>query len=464
VLWTFRDLFAATSTANQALPALLAVSGAAALLAQERLRAALYVARAALLPGLADVRTYVVPRTAPLWQIAVDVYGNAALTSLLFAANAVRDPSRCRRHRADAPALELSRADGARARRAPRRRRRPARGERRGTRTRSRSTCSRRARGGRSAFWRSSQWDDDQGRRTRIGDPVVVTIDGAAQLVGASRTWQMPPEPRRGRDATSSRGATTPGAAISAGADPTLVLRNVTLQDALTRLFAPLGITVVFGAARRPGAPRAGRARAALPPHAARAAARAARPLAAARRREDLDSRRRALPPRRATCSGPRRATARAASRCASMCPRPARRCSRSTRRESADGTRRPREHVLDERATRCTGATCPRASRFGETAQGDAQSLAHRARGHQLVPARPGLHLRARLAASARRSRTTSARRPRAHVAAARQEAARVMVDAERGASPSTRPTHTGHGQMVGGQTVLYAPNLVAR
>jgi prophage DNA circulation protein len=88
----FRDLFAAV-TANQALPALLAVSGAAALLAQERLRAALYVARESLLPGLADVRTYVVPRTAPLWQIAVDVYQSAALTSLLFAANAVRDPS-----------------------------------------------------------------------------------------------------------------------------------------------------------------------------------------------------------------------------------------------------------------------------------------------------------------------------------------------------------------------------------
>lgn len=92
VLTTFRDLHASVD-ANVALPALLAVAGAPALLAHERLRAALYVARAALFPGLGDARTYVVPRAAPVWQIAQDVYGNASLTSLIFAANAVRDPS-----------------------------------------------------------------------------------------------------------------------------------------------------------------------------------------------------------------------------------------------------------------------------------------------------------------------------------------------------------------------------------
>lgn len=96
------------------------------------------------------------------------------------------------------------------------------------------------------SFWRSGQWDDIKAR-TRIGDPVVVTIDGAAQLVGRIDTWHLPTD--RGDGARMIiAGRDYAGAAISADADPTLVLRNVTLQDALTRLFAPLGFTVSFGA------------------------------------------------------------------------------------------------------------------------------------------------------------------------------------------------------------------------
>lgn len=56
------------------------------------LRSSIYDLRSRYQPTLSEVRTYTVPQTMALWEIALTVYGDASRTRLLLAANAVSDP------------------------------------------------------------------------------------------------------------------------------------------------------------------------------------------------------------------------------------------------------------------------------------------------------------------------------------------------------------------------------------
>jgi prophage tail gpP-like protein len=308
------------------------------------------------------------------------------------------------------------------------------------------------------SFWRSSQWDDIQDR-TRIGDQVVVTIDGAAQLVGVVEDQHIVPDRGQGARYVVS-GRDYAGPAISAGAAPTLVLRNVTLQDALTRLFAPLGLQVVFGAqvdaVRLAPGVRAQRFRQ-TPRAQRRELIDRFRPRLGEKIWQTADSicRRMGYLLWTAPGDGTRGVTLRV------DVPSTAAPTFMLERREDASGAV-PAGDVLDAELM-LHGRDVPSSvTVYAETAQGDSQS--------------------ARIAREVTNSflldetltfgRVSPQRPPQPHyqlgdrartITAARQEATRVMVDAAAGFTVY-QAEHTGHGQMVGGQRVLFAPNLVAR
>lgn len=77
---------------NLALPALAPASAHAAVIALEALRATTYRLVDHYLGTAARPRSYTVPRTMALWQVAQEVYGDASRVGLLAAANAVPDP------------------------------------------------------------------------------------------------------------------------------------------------------------------------------------------------------------------------------------------------------------------------------------------------------------------------------------------------------------------------------------
>jgi prophage DNA circulation protein len=75
--------------------ALLVFSPAAAhpaVASLEALRATVLLLRDRYLNGFARFRSYVVPTTTSVWQIAITVYGDASKSSLITAANAINDP------------------------------------------------------------------------------------------------------------------------------------------------------------------------------------------------------------------------------------------------------------------------------------------------------------------------------------------------------------------------------------
>ena len=77
---------------NLALPLFASAAAHAATLALLNLQASIYDLQSRYQPTLSQARTYTVPVTMALWEIAQSVYGDASLTSLLRAANAIGDP------------------------------------------------------------------------------------------------------------------------------------------------------------------------------------------------------------------------------------------------------------------------------------------------------------------------------------------------------------------------------------
>jgi prophage DNA circulation protein len=75
-----------------ALAALRAASAHAATLALLALQSSVYDLRSRYAPTMVQARFFTVPETMALWQVARLVYGDASLTTLLRAANAISDP------------------------------------------------------------------------------------------------------------------------------------------------------------------------------------------------------------------------------------------------------------------------------------------------------------------------------------------------------------------------------------
>jgi prophage tail gpP-like protein len=121
-------------------------------------------------------------------------------------------------------------------------------------------------------LWReadATRWNEVR-RACRIFAPVIVEIDGAVQLRGTLERLKVGGA-RSGAPLTLS-GRSLAGPAMVAHVDPRISLRGVTLHEALTRIFAPLGIAVTVGvsaedaratmAGARPGPVRTGTRRA----------------------------------------------------------------------------------------------------------------------------------------------------------------------------------------------------------
>jgi len=85
-------LMLAPVEANLALTAVTSASAHNAYVATAALRAGIYALRDRLIPSAARVSYYTTPRTMADWEIALAVYGDATLTSLIRSANAVADP------------------------------------------------------------------------------------------------------------------------------------------------------------------------------------------------------------------------------------------------------------------------------------------------------------------------------------------------------------------------------------
>ena len=84
-------LMLAPVAANLALPLFAPAAAHAAVVDLLALRAAVYDLHSRYQPTLTQARLYTVPRTMALWEVAVSVYGDASLTTLLRAANSVPD-------------------------------------------------------------------------------------------------------------------------------------------------------------------------------------------------------------------------------------------------------------------------------------------------------------------------------------------------------------------------------------
>jgi prophage tail gpP-like protein len=105
------------------------------------------------------------------------------------------------------------------------------------------------------ASWTVSMWHSDDNRAcwarlretVKCGDAMVLTIDGAPQLNGRVEAVVPQHSFEKGAQLVVS-GRDLAGVAASWDAEPTISLRDSTLEDVLTQLFAPLGIRVVVGA------------------------------------------------------------------------------------------------------------------------------------------------------------------------------------------------------------------------
>lgn len=97
------------------------------------------------------------------------------------------------------------------------------------------------------AMWRSEARNTvwrTLAREVKLFDRVTVAIDGAPQITGRIETR----EPGADHDGGASlviSGRDMAAVAMSWDADPAVEVRNLALDDALTRLFDPLGLTVV---------------------------------------------------------------------------------------------------------------------------------------------------------------------------------------------------------------------------
>lgn len=87
-----RQMLAPVS-ANLALPVLAPASAHAAYIALVALRSGIYALRDQLIPSAQRQSFYTVPRPMADWEVALAVYGDATLNTLIRSANAVADPS-----------------------------------------------------------------------------------------------------------------------------------------------------------------------------------------------------------------------------------------------------------------------------------------------------------------------------------------------------------------------------------
>lgn len=83
-------------------------------------------------------------------------------------------------------------------------------------------------------------------KSVQIGDRMVFAIDGATQMNGRVEEITDTSDPDQG-DAIVISGRDLSGPAIRWHADPRTRLKGLTLEEVLTRLFAPLGIAVRIG-------------------------------------------------------------------------------------------------------------------------------------------------------------------------------------------------------------------------
>lgn len=90
-----------------------------------------------------------------------------------------------------------------------------------------------------------SAWDRVW-RALRLGDPMAFSIDGAVQMNGAIEEVTDGSDPDQGDTLTVS-GRDLSGPALRWDADPRVRLKGLTLEEAMQRLFAPLGIAVRVG-------------------------------------------------------------------------------------------------------------------------------------------------------------------------------------------------------------------------
>lgn len=104
------------------------------------------------------------------------------------------------------------------------------------------------------SLWRSATrqatWDVLRSE-VKLGENVTVAVDGSAQVTGRIETIETHVE--RGGATMVISGRDLAGPAMTWDADPTVRLRGLSLSDALTALFAPLGVPLLIadGAAAR---------------------------------------------------------------------------------------------------------------------------------------------------------------------------------------------------------------------
>ncbi len=124
--------------------------------------------------------------------------------------------------------------------------------------------------------WTVSMWRSDVReaswavlrREVKLGENVTLSIDGAAQVTGRIETLDTVVN----RDGATMvvTGRDLGGMAMTWDADPTVRLRGLALSDALTALFAPLGIPVLITDAAAALAVQSGTNRASLGHHTGR--------------------------------------------------------------------------------------------------------------------------------------------------------------------------------------------------
>ena len=106
--------------------------------------------------------------------------------------------------------------------------------------------------------WSFALWKSEDPRRAtswdrlrdnlRFGERVFLSIDGALRLNGIIGRIRHETDPQRGEFIVLS-GRDLAGRAQSWDADPTVRLKGLSLEDALTRLFAPLGVVPAVASA-----------------------------------------------------------------------------------------------------------------------------------------------------------------------------------------------------------------------
>lgn len=101
------------------------------------------------------------------------------------------------------------------------------------------------------SMWRSVSGARDASwevlrREVKLGENVTLSIDGAAQVTGRIETLRTAAPDDKGGATMVISGRDLGGMAMTWDADPTVRLKGLALSDALSALFAPLGVPVLI--------------------------------------------------------------------------------------------------------------------------------------------------------------------------------------------------------------------------